>query len=125
MVALNPVAADIWTDSTWWQRFALQIDFSVQQWHTARPWMPAAHSTTRCGHAGSINTTAGGTSRRRGRVGAQRRHVFEVTRQEGESLVAEGWAVQIPLRPLRRLIQLQEQRRAEDRIRAQWHDEHA
>ena len=51
--------------------------------------------------------------------------VFEVTRQEGESLVAEGWAVQIPLRPLRRLIQLQEQRRAEDRIRDEWHDEHA
>ena len=52
--------------------------------------------------------------------------VFEVTRQEGELLVAEGWAVQIVLRPRRRPVHLQKkQRRAEDRIREEWHDQHA
>jgi hypothetical protein len=50
--------------------------------------------------------------------------VFEVTRHEGELLVAEGWAVQMILRPRRRPVHLQKQRRAEDRIRDEWRDEH-
>jgi hypothetical protein len=41
---------------------------------------------------------------------------FEVTREEGTSLIAEGWAVK---------IDTLERRRAEDVIREQWHDEHA
>jgi len=41
---------------------------------------------------------------------------FEVTRQEGTSLIAEGWAVK---------IDTLERRRAEDVIREQRHDEHA
>jgi len=44
---------------------------------------------------------------------------FDVTRHDGDLLIAEGWAVQIgPPEP-------QEQRRAEDVVRDRLHDEHA
>ena len=66
--------------------------------------------------------------------------VFEVPRHDGELLIAEAWAVQATnwrfislaeqLRNIRRqierrFIQSHEQRRAEDRIRDEWHDDHA
>ncbi len=48
--------------------------------------------------------------------------MFDVTRHDGDLLVAEGWAVEIEV--VQTLEALQ-QRRAEDRIRDQWHDENA
>lgn len=80
--------------------------------------------------------------------------VFEVSRHDGELLIAEAWAVNVRRRPTvpaakrlkardrrvasligqlrsirrqieRRFVRSHEQRRVEDRVRDQWHDAHA